>query len=410
MHPDDPASDVHHDLPWPDARRRAADAGTARAAVRPTQSLPIDATVGLVLAQDVPALVDVPTFDTAAMDGWAVRGEGPWQVVGEGRAGHPAGSIETGQAVRISTGAVVPNHSGVLRTEHGLEADGVVASTTGRTAPSPGTDTRSAGEEVRAGEQILAAGTVLTPPAVGLAAAAGIDSWTIVSRPTVTLLVLGDELVDRGVPGAGQVRDALSPQLPGWVEALHGTISSADRVTDTLDATMAVLAQSDTDVVITTGGTAGGRADHVRESLTGLGGHWLVDGVAVRPGHPMKLGELPDGRLWIALPGNPLAAVSALVTLGEPLFGAISGRLGDGAAEVFRPLAEPMESSPGAHRLIPARILDGRVVPMLRRGPAMLTGLAGADVLAVVPPAPDRLETGDPVSVLPLPWGAGLVV
>ena len=400
----------HVDLAWPEARRRAGQAGAVRAAARMSTSLPIAEAAGHVVARDVRSLVDIPAFDTAAMDGWAVIGDGPWRVIGEVRAGDAAIDVGRGEAVRISTGSVVPPGAGVLRSEDGVERGREVELLTGRRQPPPRHDTRSAGEEVRRDESILTAGAVLTPPAVGLAAAAGLDVLEVVPAPSVSLLVLGDELVAEGVPARGQVRDALSPQLPGWVHALHGTVEASSRVEDTLSATVDAVGGAGTDVIITTGGTARGRADHVRGALDGLGGHWIVDGVAVRPGHPMKLGQLADGRLWLALPGNPLAAVSALLTLGAPLFAALSGRPWDDAAEVYRPLAEPLESSPSAHRLIPAKVADAHVVPALRRGPAMLTGLASADVLVAVPPGPARLDRGQAVRVIPLPWGSGLVV
>jgi molybdopterin molybdotransferase len=260
---------------------------------------------------------------------------------------------------------------------------------------------------------VLTAGVVLTPPAIGLAAAAGFDELRVTPRPTVGVLILGDELVEKGIPEPGQVRDALSPQLSGWIDSMHATMLGATRVADSPAATLDAIDATQADVIVTTGGTARGPADHVRAAVQVRQGRWLVDGVAVRPGHPMKLAVLPDGRFWLALPGNPLAAVSALVTLGEPLLAALSGRRTDWSEpepHVRRPLAESMESSPGAHRLIPAHIVDGAVHPVLRRGPAMLSGLAIADVFAVIPPGPAPLAAGDDVAVLPLPWGSGLVV
>jgi molybdopterin molybdotransferase len=366
-----------------------------------------------VLAEPVTSRVDLPTFDTAAMDGWAVRGRSPWHLIGEARAGDDVQALSDGDAIRISTGAVVPPGCGVLRSEDGVESDGFVKPHTDVSEPAAGADTRLAGEEVRAKEIVLSEGDVLTPPALGLAAAAGVDQLSVIPRPTVAAFVLGDELVDHGVPTAGQVRDALSPQLAGWVETMHGSIVSMRRIKDTLGDTLAAVQASHCDVVVTTGGTARGPVDHVRTAVEELGGHWIVDGVAVRPGHPMKLAVLSDGRPWVALPGNPLAAVSALVTLGQPLLTALSGRSSDAhhtGAGVQRPLSEVLESSPGAHRLIPAQVRDGQVHPVLRRGPAMLSGLATADVLAVVPPGPAPLSVGTPVMVLPLPWGSGLVV
>ncbi|MFL6179671.1 MAG: molybdopterin molybdotransferase MoeA [Actinomycetes bacterium] len=405
--------DDHSDLPWTEARRRAVDAGTAQSSRRGAVNLSLDKARDLVLAEDVRSHIDLPSFDTAAMDGWAVAGTGPWRLVGEAHAGDARVSLQSGEAIRISTGAVVPTGSAVLRSERGIEHDANVTLVPGAEVPSVGSDVRFAGEEVRAGEVVLSAGVALTPPAIGLAAAAGFDDLKVVSRPNVGVFILGDELVDQGVPRGGEVRDALSPQLPGWIEAMHGSICSSVRVEDSLAATLDAIEDSEPDVIVTTGGTARGSADHVRAAVQELAGTWLVDGVAVRPGHPMKLGILPAGTLWLALPGNPLAAVSALVTLGEPLLAALSGRITawvEPEQHVRRPLAGSVECSPGAHRLIPAQIVEGLVHPALRRGPAMLSGLASADVFAVVPPGPSPLPAGADVAVLPLPWGSGLVV
>jgi len=399
---------------WPEARLLALKAGLRTARTRTPLTIALGDARDLVLATDVRSTVDLPTFDTAAMDGWAVSGPGPWHIVGDVLAGQHVPSLASGEAVRISTGAMVPQQSGVLRSERGTEHGDIVELNDDAAAPTVGSDTRRAGEEVRAGEVILRVGQVMTPPAIGLAAAAGHDTLSVIPSPTVAILVLGDELVDRGVPQLGQVRDALAPQLPGWVASMHGALTSIAPVEDSLAATIAAISSVDADVVITTGGTARGPADHIRGAVEHLDGQWLVDGVAVRPGHPMKLAALPGGRHVVALPGNPLAAISGLMTLGEPLIAAASGRVildvASSRTLVSRPLGEAVEASPGSHRLIPAQIKDGHVHPSLRRGPAMLTGLATADVLAVVSPGPSPVDAGSQVDVLPLPWGTGLVV
>ena len=406
-----------HDAAWPEARRRASEAGSRRARERVAVNTPLAEARDLVLAAEVTSRVDLPSFDTSAMDGWAVSGTGPWRVTGEIRAGDALQRLETGEALTISTGAMVPPGAAVLRSERGVQEGGHLRATDAAPDPEglpPGTDVRSAGEEVRAGEVILAAGQVLTPPALGLAAAAGHDRLGVVPCPTVSVLILGDELIDSGVPEHGQVRDALAPQLPGWIRSIHGDLIGITRVVDRLDLTVEAIAAAASDVIITTGGTSSGPADHVRTAVEAIGGDWLVDGVAVRPGHPMKLAALDGDRFLVALPGNPLAAVSGLLTLGEPILAAMAGRRGDRdhatARTIRRALAEPVETSPSAHRLIPAQIAEGRVHPAVRRGPAMLSGLAVADVVVVVPPGREPLGVGSDVNVLPLPWGTGLVV
>lgn len=382
------------EVTWPQARRAASSLA------RPLSSHVTSLTdaVGAVLAAPVTSHVDLPPFDTAAMDGWAVVGPGPWRVVGEARAGDDARMLEPGQAVRISTGAVVPTGAGVLRSEDGVEVDRTVRSDS---AVRPGQDVRRRGEEVRAGETVLAPGTVLTPPAVGLVAAAGHDTVTVVPAPRVAIAVLGDELSTSGVPSGGAVRDALAPQLPAWVLAMGGVPIAVRHVPDSLDATREALAV-DADILLTTGGTARGPADHVRAAVAALGGAWEVDGVRVRPGHPMKLGRLPDGRLLVALPGNPLAAVSGLLTLAAPALGALQGR----PLPVLRRmrLTVAVDAHPTSHRLIPGRWSADGVEPSTRRGPAMLSGVSTADVMLVVPPAAAASPPGSEVEVMALPW------
>lgn len=361
-----------------------------------------------MLATEMHSAIDLPSFDTCAMDGWAVRGDGPWRIVGDVRAGQAPPVLSPGNGVGISTGAAVPTDATVVRSEHGQVSGDMLSQTAGRDPLAIGRDVRHVGEEVRAGEVILRAGQVMTPPALGLAAAAGLDELPVISSPTTSILILGDELRTSGVPLVGQVRDSLQPQLPGWVEAMHATVHEVIRVDDDLDRTITALRSTGGDVILTTGGTARGPADHMSAAIEALAGSWLVNGVAVRPGHPMKLASLPDGRHLVAMPGNPLAAISALVTLGSPLLQVLSGRvIGD---SIRRPVAEPIERSPGAHRLIPASLENGVVRPTLRRGPAMLSGLAVADVLVVVPPGATSLPAGTDAEVIPLPWGTGLVV
>jgi molybdopterin molybdotransferase len=151
--------------------------------------------------------------------------------------------------------------------------------------------------------------------------------------------------------------------------------------------------------VLTSGSTAAGPADHVHAVLADLGGRLVVDGVAVRPGHPMLLAEV-DGTPVVGLPGNPLAAVSALLTLLQPL---LAGMRGSVPAGTRRRIEVALTGHPRDTRLVP--LTGGR--PSLHRGPAMLRGLVSADVMAVVPPG--GLPAGAPVEALVLPWPAPAV-
>ncbi|WP_263455936.1 molybdopterin-binding protein, partial [Streptomyces sp. LS1784] len=189
-----------------------------------------------------------------------------------------------------------------------------------------GQDVRPRGQECRRGEELLPSGTPVGPAVLGLAAACGHDRLSVHRRPKVQLLIMGDELLISGVPGPGLVRDALGPLLPPWLRAAGAEPAEVRYVRDDFDLLLDALRHSAADLVVTTGGTAAGPVDFLHRALAEAGARLLVDGVAARPGHPMLLAELPGGRHLVGLPGNPLAAVAAMVTLVLPLLHARSGR------------------------------------------------------------------------------------
>ncbi|NUP38311.1 MAG: molybdopterin molybdotransferase MoeA, partial [Streptomyces sp.] len=409
----DPVPHAAGSVSWPEARRIARRAGRRLDA----RSLPLgDDVLGMALAQALAALTDLPSFDSSAMDGWAVAGPGPWRLKGQVLAGQqsPADPLLGGQAVRIATGAVLPpGTTAVLRTEHGSlrqRTDGewlhVVAP---HSAPRPGQEIRRRGQECRSGDELLPAGTVVTPAVLGLAAAAGYDELPVTMRPRVEVLVLGDELLDHGPPRSGRVRDALGPMLPSWLRGLGADVTAVRRLMDDADILYAALAASSADLVVTTGGTAGGPVDHVHPVLARLGAALLVDGVAVRPGHPMLLAALPSGPLLAGLPGNPLAAVSGMLTLVAPVLRTLAGR--PLPAPYAAPLTADVQGHPVDTRLVPVVFDDESAArPLHFTGPAMLRGLAAADGMAVIPPGGAKagqetavLDTG----VLAPAWGSG---
>ncbi len=349
------------------------------------------------LAEPVLALDDLPGFTTAAMDGWAVAGLGPWQLLpGYLAPGTPGQRIPGGWARQIATGAVVPRGAaGVLRCEDGELSDGML-----RGALRSGRDLRQRGSECQAGDVLVEAGTLVTPPVVGLAAAAGHDELCVARRPRVALAVLGDELEVAGRPPVGRVRDSLGPQLPMWASALGGDVTTVRRVADNVGDTVAGLCARG-DVIVTTGGTAAGPADHLRDALRVLGADIVVDGVSIRPGHPMLLARRRDGVPIVGLPGNPLAAVAGVLTLLEPLIAKLTGR----ALPALRTalMAERLPAAGSTPRLVPVSIDDcGIATALPHAGPAMLRGLAAADALAIVAPA--GVDWGVRLPVLDLPW------
>lgn len=188
-----------------------------------------------MLAEPLAALTDLPSFDTSAMDGWVVAGPGPW-VLGKGEggsgelgilAGHSTPvPLPDGDGVRIATGARIPaNATAVIRSEHAHvdEAKGLLYA---QRQVVPGQDIRPRGQECRSGDQLLPAGTLVTPAVLGLSAAAGYDELVTVPRPRVDVLVLGDELLTAGLPHDGLIRDALGPMIGPWLRALGAEVSA----------------------------------------------------------------------------------------------------------------------------------------------------------------------------------------
>ncbi|MGW3203848.1 molybdopterin molybdotransferase MoeA [Streptomyces sp. NPDC001135] len=398
----DAHSERHRATPWPQAREIAARA--ARTRVRPAPvTVPLADALGLALAAPLDALTDLPSFDTSAMDGWAVAGPGPWDVRDEGvLAGHAQPEpLTDGEAVRIATGARIPaDTTGVLRSEHGrIDAQGRLHATR---EMAHGQDIRPRAQECRSGDQLLPLGTVVTPAVLGLAAAAGYDTVTAVPRPRAEVLVLGGELLNAGLPHDGLIRDALGPMLPPWLRALGAEVVAVRRIGDDAEDLHRAVTDSEADLIVTTGGTAAGPVDHVHPVLERIGAELLVDGVKVRPGHPMLLARTKDCQHLVGLPGNPLAAVSGLLTLAEPLLRTLAAHP---APEPYTlPLREAVQGHPYDTRLIPVVLRGDLAVPLHYNGPAMLRGVAAADALAVVPPGGAR--QGEEAELIDLPWAA----
>ncbi|MFI6487001.1 molybdopterin molybdotransferase MoeA [Streptomyces sp. NPDC050564] len=390
----------HKATPWPEARlvaERAARSVPRRAPV----SVPLDASLGLVLAAPLTALTDLPSFDTSAMDGWAVAGPGPWEVRENGvLAGHAEPEpLTDGEAVRIATGARIPSDvTAVLRSEHGrIDDKGRLHATRDVVH---GQDIRPRGQECRSGDQLLPVGVLVTPAVLGLAAAAGYDTLAAVPRPWVEVLVLGNELLTEGLPQAGLIRDALGPMLPPWLRGLGAEVVAVRRLGDDAKALHKAITGSNADLIVTTGGTAAGPVDHVHPTLRRIGAEFLVDGVKVRPGHPMLLARTKENQHLVGLPGNPLAAVSGLLTLAEPLLRTLAGRT---APEPYTlPLQDAVHGHPHDTRLVPVALRADRAVPLHYNGPAMLRGIAASDALVVVPPGGAR--AGQELELLDLPW------
>ena len=361
-----------------------------------TETVPADRAVGRTLAEPVRAAVAAPAFDTAAMDGYAVAGAGPWRVVGRvlAGAGDRPDALPENTAVEIATGALVPPGTRAVLPYERCRRDGdaVVGVVEDRR------NIRRAGEDVRVGDEVVPAGRVVTATVLGAAAQAGVDDLVVFRRPRVRLLVTGDEVIAAGTPAVGQVRDAVSPLVEAVLARAGGELVDVRYLGDDPELLRAHVEAPDVDLVAVSGSSSVGAADHLRTVLAVLGARWYVDGVACRPGHPQALAETAGGRWLVGLPGNPFAALVAALTVLEPAVGALGGRA------PRRPVRLPVTGAaapyPHGVRLVPVH-LDGscaRVVPGARSG--SLRAAATADALAVL--TPDWTD-GAPADVLPLP-------
>lgn len=397
-------------MPWTLARQ------TAREAAKPLEAVEValaDA-LGLALASGVRALASQPACDTSAMDGYAAAGPGPWTIVGRVAAGDPVPAVVlgAGEAFGVATGAPVPDGADFVLPVEVCTVSGTRLSGEG----VRGKHIRRRGEDWSAGDELIPAGSLVTPAVLGLGAGAGHDTLLVHRRPRVAVIVTGDELLRSGLPRPGKVRDAIGPMLPGLfagadllgttylrddpaalTHALSTTQLRANPValTDglTVDAAdlhsathlraPAALTSDAADVLVTCGATSVGPADHLRRVLADLDAEILVRGVSCRPGHPMLLAVLPGGRCVVGLPGNPFAALAAALTLLRPLLDTLGGH-------GIRPPVTARLQNVGAHprdtRLVPVIRTGGEAVPAGHDRPGSLWGAALADALAVVPP------------------------
>ena len=381
---------------WEDARR-AAFLAFSHNAENASEVVAVNNSFWRTLSSDVLALVDLPTTTTSAMDGYAVAGNGPWKLVGEVTA-FTSTSIDLvdGTAVKISTGGAIPvNTYGILRWED-AKVDGTILH--GSTTKDK--DIRPSGTECKTGEIIASAGTTINPGLLGLISAAGHDVVHVHRKPKVVLLLSGDEIIKTGLPSKGLVRDSIGVMLPGWLERMGCEIVKVNYIQDRHADFVSALSLNveNADVIVTTGGTARGSHDHLHNALFEISADVVVDGVKVRPGHPMILAKL-GGVAILGLPGNPQSAIAALMSLGQVM---TSAMLGKSYAELeMVSSAQALNSPDDSTRLILGNLRSGRFEMGTHLGSGMLRGLAASSGFAIVPPG--GVREGSDVGWLPLP-------
>jgi molybdopterin molybdotransferase len=375
------------------------------------EPVPLADARGRVLARDVTSADDVPGFDSSAMDGFALRSADvagasaagvSLRLVGESRAGHPyAGTVGPGEAVAISTGAMMPAGADtVLRVEDAIEADGELKVAA---ALAPGKEIRHAGEDVRAGATVLTAGTVLGPAELGVAASTGVAELSCARRPHVAVVVTGDELVRPPAPlRPGQIRNTNGYAVPAQALDAGAVVAHVTTVGDDFRATVAELERAlSADVAVVTGGVSVGPHDHVKPALAELGVEQVFWGVALRPGKPTFFGTRGQ-TLVFGLPGNPVSAMITFHLFVRPALARMQGA----SAHERRAVAyfdADYAKQPGRAHVVRCSLeaqADGwHVRPTKDQGSHVLTSMLGADAFAYLDVERGDVAAGEQVDV-----------
>ncbi len=381
-----------------------------------SEIVPIDLAEGRTLASDLVALRTHPSVACSAMDGYAVRAadltDGPRElpVVGEAAAGRPfRGRIEPGNAVRIFTGAALPDGADAVVTQEDAlrAASGRIALPGG---VASGRHVRPAGLDFRAGEIHLAAGAVLTPARLALAASLGHAALSVRRRPRVAIISTGDELAKPGEPiDADRIVSSNALALAALLRGAAAEVRDLGIVRDDRAATRAAIADATAmaDLVLTSGGASVGDHDHVQSALREEGfvlGFWKV---AIRPGKPVMFAHRGN-RLVLGLPGNPVSAYVAALRFALPLIRALCGQPDPGRLLTWPArLTTPLPENDHREDHLRASIAIGpdgmpEATPFPRQDSSMQSVLARADALVLRAPHAPPAQVNDLVSVLPL--------
>ena len=358
------------------------------------EALPLEDAAGRVLAADLVSPLDVPGFDRAAMDGYALRGAESagsdeyspleFPVVGQSMPGQPfAGAVPPGAAIRIMTGAPVPEGlDAVVPAEYATEAGGRIAITR---PVAPGQHVGQCGEDIREGAAVLSAGRRLRAQDVGLIASLGLAHVTVVQRPRVRILVTGNEVRAPGAPkGRYQIYDANSYMLRGLVERDGGELEAHYRLGDDPEAIRSALLAPGADVMLVSGGSSVGSEDHAPRLVAEIG-ELAIHGVAMRPSSPAGVGRVGAALVFL-LPGNPVSCLCAYDFFAGRAIRLRGGRPGDWPHRSVRcAVARKIVSAIGRVDYCRVRIVDGRVEPIALSGASILSSTTRADGFVIVP-------------------------
>jgi molybdopterin molybdotransferase len=374
----------------------------------PTEEVTLEQAYGRYIAQDLRAAIDLPPFPSSAMDGYAMRAQdtpGTLTVVGESSAGAPyAGGLERGEAVAISTGAVVPAQADAVVPVENVSVNGEQIEVS---SPIDSGFVRDRGSDIARGDLILEAGTRLGSAQIGAAAAVGLARVLTRRRPTVAVLTTGTELRQPGEPLAdGQIYDANGPMLTAALLTSGAGVEHIPAAADTEAAHRAALTRALAhDVVISSGGVSVGPHDLVRSVGRELGVSEVFWRIALRPGKPLAFG-VRDSTLVFGLPGNPVSSLVCFELFVRPALLALQGAPRVRPAWTAGVLGTAVKRNPERDDLIRVRedSAEGSTVllPVHGQQSHQIAVTAQADALARIPMGDGELPAGTQVACLPL--------
>lgn len=364
------------------------------AARLPAETVALEVAAGRTLAAEVIAPLDVPGFDRAAMDGYALRGAdttgaseyNPLEipVFGQAMPGQPhTGNVPASAAIRIMTGAPVPaGVDAVVPAEYATEVDGRIAITR---PVAPGQHVGHRGEDIRSGTAALPAGRRLRPQDVGLVASLGLCDVNVVRQPRVRILVTGNEVRVPGAPkGEFEVYDANSYMVRGLINRDGGVLETQYRLGDDPDRIREALLVAGADVILVSGGSSVGREDYAPQLIAEIG-ELAIHGVAMRPSSPAGIGRIGDALVFL-LPGNPVSCLCAYDFFAGRAIRLRGGRSPDWPHRTRQcKVARKIVSAIGRVDYCRVRIVDDRVEPIALSGASILSSTTRADGFVIVP-------------------------
>lgn len=375
----------------------------ALAELLPAETVPIGEALGRWTAEPIVATRTQPARDLSAMDGYALEGgsAGPWQVIGESAAGQPfAGRVGSQEAVRIFTGAALPDGADAIIIQEDVDRSGDLIKATVEAVA--GRHVRPCGSDFHKDDTLVEAGVPLTPARLALAAIGRHGSLSVRRKPRVAILATGNELVPTGTdPGADKLPESNSLMVAAQLAGLQVEVTLLGIIPDDLQQITAAIRSADADLLITSGGASVGDHDLVKPALEACGAEMEFLKVAMRPGKPVMAGRIGAMRV-IGLPGNPVSAYVTTLLFVMPLLRAMLGASGP------LPIREAMRLTSSLPAVGPrtdhvrARIAVDGVEPIGINDSAQLNALAHADALIVRPAGANSADAGDTVNVIRL--------